>query len=155
MIKTFPASAHELGDRRQAGAPQSRHYTSRLPLVVAALLAATQLRAAHLLQNRFHQDEASTPPSRALLPQAPAGACCCPTCWSTSRRWRSISTASASRFLAAANLRCACRLCWPALSVSPWFTPSAGACLVSRLGQPPRGSWRCRPSPSSFRLPCS
>jgi 4-amino-4-deoxy-L-arabinose transferase-like glycosyltransferase len=58
MIKTFPASALGLGVRRQVGAPQSRHYTSRLLLVAAALLAATQLRAAHMLENRFHQDEA-------------------------------------------------------------------------------------------------
>src|SRR5436305_12392359 len=58
MIETFPAKAHELGVSRQAGPPQSGHYTSRLLLVTAALLAATQLRVAHLLENRFHQDEA-------------------------------------------------------------------------------------------------
>jgi 4-amino-4-deoxy-L-arabinose transferase-like glycosyltransferase len=58
MIKTFPVGAHELSARRQIGAAQSPNYTSRLLLVVAALLVATQLSAAHLLENRFHQDEA-------------------------------------------------------------------------------------------------
>ncbi len=58
MIKTFPADASELGVRRQTGAAQNRNYTSRLILGVVALLVATQLRAAHLLENRFHQDEA-------------------------------------------------------------------------------------------------
>src|SRR5258707_5728827 len=58
MIETFPANAQDMGVRRLAGAPHSRHYTSRLFLIVVALLAATLLRAAHLLQNRFHPDEA-------------------------------------------------------------------------------------------------
>ena len=58
MIKAFPATANELGGRRQVGTAQNRNYTSRLLLVVAALLVATQLRAAHWLENRFHQDEA-------------------------------------------------------------------------------------------------
>lgn len=57
-MKPFPAGAHELGVRRQVGAAQSPNYTSRLLLVVAALLVATQLSAAHILDNRFHQDEA-------------------------------------------------------------------------------------------------
>jgi 4-amino-4-deoxy-L-arabinose transferase-like glycosyltransferase len=47
-----------MGGRRQAGAAQKTNYTSRWLALVAALLVATQLRAAHLLENRFHQDEA-------------------------------------------------------------------------------------------------
>src|SRR5260221_8184446 len=58
MTRTFPGDALELGVRRQVGAAQGANYTSRLLLVVAALLVAAQLRAAHLLENRFHQDEA-------------------------------------------------------------------------------------------------
>ncbi len=58
MTRTFPGDALELGVRRQVGAAQGANYTSRLLLVVAALLVAVQLRAAHLLENRFHQDEA-------------------------------------------------------------------------------------------------
>jgi 4-amino-4-deoxy-L-arabinose transferase-like glycosyltransferase len=58
MTRTFPGDALELGVRRQAGAAQGANYTSRLLGVVAALLVAAQLRVAHLLENRFHQDEA-------------------------------------------------------------------------------------------------
>jgi 4-amino-4-deoxy-L-arabinose transferase-like glycosyltransferase len=58
MTVPFPVYARELGVRRQAGAAQRPNYTSRLLLVVVTLLVATQLRAAHLLENRFHQDEA-------------------------------------------------------------------------------------------------
>src|SRR5260221_8331866 len=58
MMKAFPVDAHTLGAGRPIGVAQSPDYTSRLFLVVAALLLGTLLNAAHLLDNRFHQDEA-------------------------------------------------------------------------------------------------
>lgn len=58
MTISFPVGARRLGGHRQAGATQSRNYTSRLLLAVAAILAGTAFRAIHLMENRFHQDEA-------------------------------------------------------------------------------------------------
>ncbi len=58
MKLSFPVVARWLGGRRQAGAAQSPNYTSQLLLASAAVLAALGLRASHLLENRFHQDEA-------------------------------------------------------------------------------------------------
>src|SRR5579859_5975176 len=58
MKQSFPVVAQALGGRRQAGAAQRPHYTSGWLLAIAALLVATQLNAAHLLENRFHPDEA-------------------------------------------------------------------------------------------------
>ena len=57
-MKAFPVNAHEQGVRRRIGAAQSPNYTSRLLWVAAALMVATWLNAAHMLDNRFHQDEA-------------------------------------------------------------------------------------------------
>src|SRR5579859_1100666 len=58
MKQSFPVVAQALGGRRQAGAAQRPHYTSGWLLAIAALLVATQLNTAHLLENRFHPDEA-------------------------------------------------------------------------------------------------